>query len=427
MTDNLSQTLSARCFLPTNKDRFGATKSLHSGREQADGAKRRGRPRMAPTGDTTRMDRRAQIRYAQRTYRYKKELRQRNMEHRVAELEGTMSRVSDSLSEFYGMAIESDLHVTHPQLFDRLRETVTQLKRATATATATANGEKGDEEGDEGASRDLILPVVFADNVSSGSTGPFGYMVNPLQDTVADEDDNRGSMQPFRRRTTGALHQIKRPLPGIGTRSPKHIYSYSHNEPTLLRTLQRYCLEYTYRLFSDAATDPREFYRVFRLVPCVKYREKMGKYLLCLVRSGAGERLDIPALPFYCIGGAGTHYPRVERGERVWNEKMRLPRRVLGTVASSLNEDIASVDRARLLEMAGLDGIWLDSNDVVGFLEERGVLNADQKGEGLSMSLDIDAFLQSLAEHMVILGRSPGFRLRDVEAALAGALRVDSR
>ncbi|KAL2786356.1 hypothetical protein BJX66DRAFT_328653 [Aspergillus keveii] len=423
MTDNLSQTLSARCFLPTNQGR--ATKTLHLGTEQADGGKRRGRPRMAPTGDTTRMDRRAQIRYAQRTYRHKKELRQRNMEHRVAELEGTMNRVSDSLSEFFGMAIESDLHVTHPQLFDRLRETVTQLKRATGSTT-TANGEKVIGDGDEGASRELILPMVFAENVSSGYTGPFGYMVNPLQDTVADENlnNNRGPMQPFRRKTTGALlHHIERPLPGTGNIN----YSYSHNEPTLLRTLQRYCLEYTYRLFSDAATDPREFYRVFRLVPCVKYREKMGKYLLCLVRSGAGERLDIPALPFYCIGGAGTHYPRVERGKRVWHEKMRLPRRVLGTVASSLNEDIASVDRERLLEMAGLDGVWLDSNDVVGFLEEKGVLNGDQKGEGVSMSLDIDRFLQSLVENMVILGRSPGFRLRDVEAALASALRVDSR
>jgi hypothetical protein len=366
------------------------------------------------------------------------------MEHRVAELEGTISRVSDSLSEFFDIAIESDLHVTHPQLFDRLRETVTQLKRATGTATGTANGEKGDGDEAEGTTRELILPVVFAENVSSGYTGPFGYMVNPLQDTVADENLNndRGPMQLFRRKTTGALHQTERPLPGIGTRNPKHTYSYSHNEPTLLRTLQRYCLEYTYRLFTDAATDPREFYRVFRLVPCVKYREKMGKYLRCLVRSGAGERLDIPALPFYCIGGAGTHYPRVERGERVWHEKMRLPRRVLGTVASSLSEDIASVDRERLLEMAGLDGVWLDSNDVVGFLEERGVSSGSREGEGVSMSLDIDCFLQckyisfpswkiltssALAENMVILGRSPGFRLRDVEAALAGALRVDSR
>ncbi|KAL3493518.1 hypothetical protein BJX62DRAFT_200198 [Aspergillus germanicus] len=419
MTDNLSQTLSARCFLPTNQNR--ATKSLKLGREHADGAKRRGRPRMAPTGDTTRMDRRAQIRYAQRTYRHKKELRQRNMEHRLAELEGTMNRVSDSLSEFFDMAIESDLHVTHPQLFDRLRDTVTQLKRV----TATTKGEEGDENGEGDTSRELILPVVFAENVSSGYTGPFGYMVNPLQDTVAvtDKNNDRGPMQPFRRKTTSALHRIEGPLPGTGNIN----YSYSHNEPTLLRTLQRYCLEYTYCLFSDAATDPREFYRVFRLVPCVKYREKMGKYLLCLVRSGANERLDIPALPFYCIGGAGTHYPRVEGGNRVWHEKMRLPRRVLGTVASSLNEDIASVDRERLLEMAGLDGVWLDSNDVVGFLEERGVLSGSREEEGVSMSLDIDRFLQSLAENMVILGRSPGFRLRDVEAALATSLRVDSR
>ncbi|KAJ0415900.1 hypothetical protein BJY00DRAFT_326635 [Aspergillus carlsbadensis] len=384
MTDNLSQTLSARCFLPTStQDRHGAIKALSSAREQTNAAKKRGRPRMAPTGDTTRMDRRAQIRYAQRTYRHKKDLQHRHMEYRVAELEGTISRVSDSLSDFFDMAIESDLHVTHPQLFDQLRETVTQLRRVTGTgtATSTAIGEKERGEGDGVASRELILPMVLSTN---------------------------------------------RPLRIPGTRNT-YTYSYSHNESSLLRTLQRYCLEYSYRLFTDAGADPREFYRVFRLVPCVKYREKMGKYLLCLVRSSANDRLDIPALPFYCIGGAGTHYPRVEGGKRVWNEKMRLPRRVLGTVASLLGEDVASADRDRLLELAGLDGIWLDSNDVVGFLEERCVLTGSQQGEGVSMSLDIDAFVQTLAEKMVILGRSPGFRLRDVEAALAGALRVDSR
>ncbi|KAL2819971.1 hypothetical protein BJX63DRAFT_428296 [Aspergillus granulosus] len=411
MADRLAQTLSARCFLPTNQDRVA--KSTQSRREPTNGVKKRGRPRMAPTGDITRMDRRAQVRYAQRTYRHRKELRYRDMECRVAELESTIGRASDSLSEFFNMAIDSDLHVTHPHLFDRLRDSVTHLKRAA--------GEKVQES----PPREIILPVILPANVSLSpkDTGPLGYIVNWLQDTDGGQPAPRpNSNLSFWRKNPSPSHQrsqIERPLPGSNQ------YTYSFHESSLLRVLQRYCLEYSYRLFSDPHSDPQEFYRVFRLVPWVKYREKMGKYLLCLVRSGVGARLDIPALPFYCIGGAGTHYPRFEDGQRVYQEKMRLPRRILGTLASSVSEDIASIDRQKLLKLAELDGTWLDSNDVVGFLEEKGILSGPQGG--VSLSIDLNGFLQSLVGKMVILGRSPGFRLRDVESALAATLRVDSK
>ncbi|KAL2824564.1 hypothetical protein BJY01DRAFT_256451, partial [Aspergillus pseudoustus] len=402
MADDLSQTLSARCFLPRNQDRV--TKSLQNKDvSPPDSTKKRGRPRMAPTGDSTRMDRRAQVRYAQRTYRHKKELRHRTMEHRVTELESTLHRVSDSLSDFFAMAIDSDLHVTHPHLFDRLNDTVTHLKRA------TGEKEDRDREKDPG-SREIVLPVIFSSanvSVSPEGTGPFGYIVNCLQDSDIDgrgrgrgrrdprdprdngsnnnnnnnnnsnnsSSSNNNNKQAFQRK--GPSHdkgdQIERPLHGSTQ------YTYSFAEHNLLRVLQRYCLEYSYRVFSDPGADPRDFYRVFRLVPCVKYREKMGKYLLCLVRSGSRQRLDIPALPFYCIGGAGTHYPRVdEGGKRVYHEKMRLPRRILATFASLVDADVAVIDRQRLLELAGLDGTWLDVNDVVGYLEEKGVLGGSQ-------------------------------------------------
>ncbi|KAL5045696.1 hypothetical protein BDW71DRAFT_208239 [Aspergillus fruticulosus] len=171
MTDTLSQTLSARCCLPDNQDLHA--KSGQPSDPRPNSAKRRSRPKLAPDSDTGRMDRRAQMVHAQRTYRHKKELKHRNMERRVAELESTVNRVSDSLSEFIDMAVESDLHVTHPRLFDHLRDTVTHLKRATG--------------GKENAPRELVLPVVFPANVSPEDTGPFGYLVNSLQGAMEEE------------------------------------------------------------------------------------------------------------------------------------------------------------------------------------------------------------------------------------------------
>ncbi|KAL4868284.1 hypothetical protein BDV12DRAFT_170082 [Aspergillus spectabilis] len=405
MSDNLSQTLSARCFLP--EQHIPRVKSADRHSKPDDGAKKRGRPRLAPNGDASRMDRRTQVRYAQRTYRHKKEVMYRNMEHRVAELERSISRVSDSLMDFYDVAIESDLHITHPQLFQHLRDTVTDVKRATG----------GKEE------RPPRNFVVFPASATAEDTTSFGYMVECSQDVGQGEPtkevmDNR----PPNRGQDRSSHQhhlhIEHPLPGTSTQT----YSFQETDPS--RILHRYCLEYIYRLFIDPGADPQEFYRVFRLVPCIKWKDKMEKFLLCLVRSGSKDHLDIPALPFYCIGGAGTHYPEMKDGKPVYPEKMRLPRRILGNVMSLVSgKDIKSIDRQSLLKLAGLDGTWLDCRDVVGYLEEKGVLGSNSQ---VSLGLDNDGFFHSILNNMVILGRSPGFRLRDVEAAFTANLRVYS-
>ncbi|KAL5333322.1 hypothetical protein BJX70DRAFT_71596 [Aspergillus crustosus] len=404
MGDNLSQTLSARSFLPEQHQlphfRVKSAQS-HSDfpkpdNHNVDAAKRRGRPKMAPVGDPARADRRTQVRYAQRTYRHKKKAMYRGMEQRVIELEQCMNRVEESFMEFYDMAVESDLHITHPQLFQRLRDTVTDVQRVT-----------GGKEENPYPSRDIgVFPAHAGPD---GNTSSFGYMVNCFDEGEAESTQQAMTSHPTpsrKRQKTQHYHRrhqdinIEPPLPFT---TPK---TYSYQETTPIRILHRHCLEHIYRLFTNPHTNPQEFYRVFRLVPCVKWKEKMGKYLLCLVRSGSDERLDIPALPFCCIGGAGTHYPEVRDGVAVYPEKMRLPRRVLGNVVGLVpGEDVLSVDRQKLLKLAGLDGIWLDCRDVVGYLHEKGVLGSKpgySNSREVSMKLDLEGFFHCKSKNQYV-------------------------
>lgn len=331
---------------------------------------------------TSSQDRRAQIRYAQRTYRHKKDVMYRNMEARLAELEKTMTRLSDSIADFHDMAVDSDLHVTHPQLFEHLDVAVAYAKRVTT-------GIKNQSP------KNLDLTTTIPTRTNSRNPSSFGYIVNRRDDTDCEillTDTQKLIPEP----SLPQKSQVYWPLSGISS----HTYSFQERDPS--RMLQRYCLEHIYRLFSDPRSDPAEFYRVFRLVPCVKYKEKMGRYLFCLVRSNADQPLEFPALPFYCIGGAGTHYPQVKDGKPVYPEHMRLPRRVLGTVASLCSdEDISSIDRQELLRLAGLDGTWLDCRDVIGYLKEKGVLDKNgpkttrsEDAEQVSWTLDMDGFFQ---------------------------------
>ncbi|PKX99841.1 hypothetical protein P168DRAFT_293871 [Aspergillus campestris IBT 28561] len=211
---------------------------------------------------------------------------------------------------------------------------------------------------------------------------------------------------------------------------------------SLSRQLQRYSLEYAFRLFTNTHSPPVEIYRVFRLVPCLRNRSKMYPYFRRLVCADTDNPLEVPTLPFYCIGGAGTHYPaRDTAGNPIYPPKMRLPRRILSVGVG--------VDGAqRRLEACGLDGRWFDCRDVEGFLRERGVQvdgslfpvvresdsaspgggeSADYQlqmslveslGESVAPSrLDLESFFQRLLRGVVILGRVPGFRECDVVGA----------
>lgn len=152
--------------------------------------------------------------------------------------------------------------------------------------------------------------------------------------------------------------------------------SYSFLESSFTRRLKRSSLEHAFRIFSDTRSDPLEVFRVFRLVPCFRDRTKMYPYFRDLVTSERGSSLEISALPFYCIGGAGTHYAtKDEKGNPIYPPKMRHPRRILGTLPMpGIPDDPNSVHQAQSnLELCGFGGQWFDCRDVEGYLREKGV------------------------------------------------------
>ncbi|KAE8373039.1 hypothetical protein BDV26DRAFT_272902 [Aspergillus bertholletiae] len=491
----LSQTLSARYYQP---DRFPHISEAIGAEPESDHCqlleqrsspeppqsvnrvRKRGRPRMA-SSNTSPNDRRAQIRAAQRTYRLKKETMFQDLKTRVSELEESMGRISQSLSTFYHMAIQSDLNLTHPYLFQQLNTTVSQVKRE---GKSSSGGSLSSAEFHL-LGLTAISPAKAADHASS-----FGYTMNMspggsgafYKPPPSDRIRMSPSTKYVNRSYLGNLPRgIERPLNGSAA------FTYSYTESTFARRLHRYCIEYAYQLFTDPRTDPQDIYRVFRLVSCVRQEDKMARCLASLLRVGPKEPLEKSKAPFYCIGGAGTHYPQMQPdGKPLYPENMRLPGRVLGSMPDSTPETDnrpSSEKRQELLKMYGLDGTWFDCRDVQGYLEEKGFCldgspclfatptpenqeNSPQAAPNPSQSMAIDVecnhelksapsrncngiqernseatanatgkanwvlnveeFIQALLKKMVILGRAPGFRLTEVEAAFKSAAKVSS-
>ncbi|PLB39430.1 uncharacterized protein BDW47DRAFT_124429 [Aspergillus candidus] len=375
-----------------------------------------GRPRSGAASATVLSEeRRSQIRRAQKTYRLKKAASLQETQQRVALLETKLQSISESLSD-YRAALVSELQDSHPLVtgFDNIFDMVDCDRDQTRTTSQSPTDK---------------FEVTRSYDPNPPNT-PFGY-----------HNDSSSSTTTTVETPTTPLRQ--QPSPTITPSPSTRKYTHAFRECSLSRQLQRYSLEHAFRLFTNAHSPPVEIYRVFRLVPCLRNRSKMYPYFRRLVCADTDNPLEVPTLPFYCIGGAGTHYPaRDTAGNPIYPPKMRLPRRILSV----------GVDGSqRRLEACGLDGRWFDCRDVEGFLRERGVQvdgslfpvvresDSGSPGDGgggdsaeyqLQMSLveslgesvapsrlDLESFFQRLLRGVVILGRVPGFRECDVVGA----------
>lgn len=109
-----------------------------------------------------------------------------------------------------------------------------------------------------------------------------------------------------------------------------------------------------------------------------------------ILKRGAGESLENWNVPFFRVGGAGTHYPRLDdQGKPMYPPNMHSPAKAFGPAPSVVVEtprDEKAV--AKMLEAVGFDGEWFDSHDVEQYLRELGI-----RLDGHSTFIDIDPAL----------------------------------
>lgn len=102
-----------------------------------------------------------------------------------------------------------------------------------------------------------------------------------------------------------------------------------------------------------------------------------------LLQRKAGEALENWNVPFFHIGGAGTHFPRLDQeGKPVYPPNMLSPEKALvsqdmgphpwiGRGAETPRSDLNDVQA--MLEAIGYGGQWFDSHDVEEYLKTKGI------------------------------------------------------
>ncbi|KAJ5320216.1 hypothetical protein N7508_000499 [Penicillium antarcticum] len=425
-------------------------------------ARKRGRPRLETVKDAAAIEeRRLQIRRAQRTYRLKKEFTIQALKSRVDGLERTLENVSNLLS-----AAHQDTASYHN---DRLmaQSGTDYLTRARELVLAELHDAPSTPDEDEKIERTHKL-----------SSNIFGYQVSHASDNSVAHCQKDYLSYTNRARSPSPL--INRILPNTT------IYTYSHQESNLSRRLHRFCLEHTYRWLTDARTDPALLARVFGLVPCIQDMPGIRRSFRRTLQSEIGSTLEFNKLPFYTLGGAGKHFPRKGKdGTPNFPENSRRPGKILRRMVRilqrggiqdwdedwsgdlepgsvGLDQGEVEMDRDERIRSLDLDGEWFDCHDIQGYLEHRGLaldrsslrlevppamvghlhgfspdrsvaslyrspddLCIDRPASELSSSsymLDLECFFDLLLANLRILGRAPGFRVWDVDAALRSTI-----
>ena len=112
-----------------------------------------------------------------------------------------------------------------------------------------------------------------------------------------------------------------------------------------------------------------------------------------LLKRKAGESLENWNVPFFRVGGAGTHFPRRdENGEPIYPPNMHAPSSVFRPLRWLEPETPRAEDTTeKMLEAIGYGGEWFDSHDVEEYLKSKGIFL-----DGTSSFVEIDPSTISL-------------------------------
>lgn len=236
--------------------------------------------------------------------------------------------------------------------------------------------------------------TIFNDTSSELSPPPLPNDVSYPEDTQIQSGATTQALQPYNsatssygilpytlapdvETTTMTSYNVRLPpsppffltTPPLKTATINAPYSYSRNEKTFARRIQRAALERGLHLLHTAASRPYDFKRVFKLsLLHHNYETLVSKFSAQLSNTADGP-LELYHTPIIHLGNAGLHYSRGDIVDGYIIKPGPLP------FVSRLQHTASGVDPGIEFDFdpAEYEGEWFDVTDVVGYLAEHGI------------------------------------------------------
>jgi hypothetical protein len=384
--------------------------------------KQRGRPRLDTQDETAADRRRTQIRLAQRAYRHRKETTISALKKRVEHLETTIQTMNNSYTQVHDNVIDTGLFNTRPALIQQLKSTAEQFATLARLAQESDNedddnqheGRRQTDSADAGPEQtSWSNNARKQSNVSSRESGleATGYEMAYSRNSENDLDIEVSDLQLFQDPTFEESNvqeeyqqwNVQVPDPHFDMEAffptiekplkATQPYTYSFQETTFSRRLHRLCLERAFRNLTSPDIDRDYLTRAFRFTFCFSNRKSMLIRFQELLKRKAGESLENWNVPFFRVGGAGTHFPRLdESGRPIYPPNMHSAASVFRPLRwLEVETPRAESTTERMLEAIGYGGDWFDSHDVEEYLKSKGI-----HLDGTSSFIEIDPSTISL-------------------------------
>ncbi|OAA63209.1 vesicular-fusion protein SEC18 [Cordyceps fumosorosea ARSEF 2679] len=353
--------------------------------------------------------RRKQIREAQRAYRQRKISQTAYLEERVKQLESAIENMSTVVLSFSEELIGSNILSCQSELTSRLRDAL-----STCLTLVRETGGNAEPESAGASSMALVptAPPSIPHSVPNKPTGIKNIFGN-------------------------------KPYPDMNT---------SMTVAAFMDMLATSAVYYGYLALADPTLSTTRLHRHFGLPLQLMSRDKLLSFFSALFqsrlcRSNESNAIQSkPGMPFFSIGGAGTHYSPalltsaagvgVSGGSGVdgggggssgasvplslpWaNTANQCSTWTVRNNAWTVPMDPSNVP-ANLQER--FEGDWFDMQDLELYLLERGVSLRMKPNKESHGDVNVPLFLRGLMLNSTCLGQSPGFRRQDVEVALNAA------
>lgn len=299
-----------------------------------------------------------QIRLAQRAYRTRQQAAIEGLKTRITLLETTLDNMSAAVLSFSEQLVQSGVLGSHSGLTANLRDTMKTF--LSLASKASPNDE-------------IQLPD---DPTKITDSSPFS-LPSPIQRPSPNLSfhlplDHTGLYQP---RSDVLPHTLN--SPGVSVVGVSEF----------IERLHLAALYQGHLALCNQSIGLCQLQRPFGLIFSMMNRDRLASYFKAELYAHVNKKpLDgWEEVPFFSLGGAGTHYPGpLEQGRSAGTPFPRYKR--WGTV-----EDPLSLVTADIREQ--LEGDWFDLQDLEGFLRDRNVLlllSAGEPTKGSSMQTNIN-------------------------------------
>lgn len=398
--------------------------------EEDTGKKRsRGRPRLDTRDETAQDRRRTQIRLAQRAYRNRKDTAITTLEDKVKDLEDANENMSKEFMNFFDFVLSQGMLQGAPEVARRLNDTTRKFLSLTRKS---AEDSSRDESGGAPAptpmqGEDATQPPErrISAHSSNTSSSPNDNLSapNPSVPRMIPQDKQQTTPQ----RVNGQMRQQATPplnlpfeiitmpttdnasFPVYDTQTPINLEqnpffqspfpgvpsppSYSSQERSFGRRLQRASLEAGLRLASMTNPPPHRYAQVFGFCLLFEPKESIVNRMSTTLSRISQESLFVWRYPFTNLGGAGTFFPdnegaggysstgpngnRLPLGNQGLVQSMKPPEMTgfsMGPFGPDVEITRDRVDERMRMMFKGFEGDFFDADEVETYLRQKGIV-----------------------------------------------------